>query len=53
MQDETPEEEEEEEGKRLLNPSKCHNRTPGSAGRPQNRVMWSLEQYIVDSTIVN
>ena len=43
----------EEKGKRRLNPSKCCNRTPGSARRPQNRVMWSAEQHIVDSNTVN
>ena len=45
--------EEEEEGKRLLNPSKCCNRTPGLARRPLNRAMWRAEQHTVDSTTVN
>ena len=41
------------EGERLLNPWKCCNRTPGSARRPPNRVMWSAKQHNVDSTTVN
>ena len=42
----------EEEGQILLNVLKCYKRTPGSARRPPNRVMWSAEQHIVDSTTV-
>ena len=33
----------EEEGKTLLNPSKCCYRTPGLARIPPNKIMWSAE----------
>ena len=40
-------------GKTLLNPWICYNRTPVSARRLQNEVMWSAEQHNVNSTTVN
>ena len=40
-------------GKRLLNPSNCCTRTPGSVRRLPVKVMWSAEKHIMGSITVN